>query len=82
VFALIFVKTVPGSEEDLLREIPEIVGDNLVKVDGSQFCFEFAGPYDIILGVSFESLETFRSVLAKIRNLKGVVDTLTSIAVK
>ena len=82
MFALIFVKTVPGKELTLLKQIPQKIGNSIAKVNGEPFCYEFAGPYDIIVGVLTDSMESIRMILAEIRNLDGVLDTVTSIAVK
>ncbi len=82
MLSLILIKTIPGKEVDVIKNAKEILGRSILEIKGEPFIYEFTGPYDVILCVDTEKLADFREVIFRLRQLPGVIETISCIAIK
>ena len=74
IFAFIEIKTSPNYEQKIL--------DILSSLDEITEVYLVTGDFDLIVKLVVEDIKEFTSVIEKIRQLQGVVDTRSAIVIK
>ncbi|RLG52065.1 MAG: hypothetical protein DRN96_03710 [Thermoproteota archaeon] len=78
----IFIRVKPGSEDSVIAEIKEKVGEHVLEASGEKVVHEITGVYDVVVYMEVESLDILRRVMESVREIGGVIDTHTAIVVK